>query len=474
MVTTRKSNWLDATPRGSQVVDTVPSLPIDLLVALLSNLGRSLHPYWWHVNGNEDNPESLCNLLRISGRDMHTIFVNCGLAKEGFGVGKSGVGILIDKLGEPCKRTEYSPKLPVLDDNGQITKYKSKTLQYASFGHKETENRALSTHINHGAYDVVTESGKRVAFLDTPGHEAFTAMRARGTKVTDIVIVVVAADDRVMPQTKEPINHAQLAGVPIVIAINKMDKPEANPDKIKEELSGINILVEDWGGKYQSQAISAKTGQGIKELLEKVLLEAELLALQANPNKRARGTVLEAFLDQGRGYVSTLMVQSGTLKVGDVVLAGAYYGKVKAMTDYLTRHVQEAIPSTPVQVLGLNGPPQAGDTFRVTTSDKEAREAAIYKQQIMREQSLRTRTHITLDEIGRRLAIGSFKELNIILKGDVDGSVEALADALLKLSTEEIQVNIIYKSVGAMSQVQKIVSLVHSLQKNIKSRWNSL
>ena len=342
-------------------------------------------------------------------------------------------------------------RAPIVTIMGHVDHGKTSLLDYIRKTQiTQGEAGGITQHI--GAYDVVTESGKRVAFLDTPGHEAFTAMRARGTKVTDIVIVVVAADDRVMPQTKEAINHAQLAGVPIVVAINKMDKPEANPDKIKEELSGINILVEDWGGKYQSQAISAKTGQGITELLEKVLLEAEFLALQANPNKRARGTVLEASLDQGRGYVATLMVQSGTLKVGDVVLAGAYYGKVKAMTDYLTRHVQEAIPSTPVQVLGLNGPPQAGDTFRVTTSDKEAREAAIYKQQIMREQSLRTRTHITLDEIGRRLAIGSFKELNIILKGDVDGSVEALADALLKLSTEEIQVNIIYKSVGAISE----------------------
>ena len=362
-----------------------------------------------------------------------------------------------DLQDETAEETEHDlpedlvDRAPIVTIMGHVDHGKTSLLDYIRKTQiTKEEAGGITQHI--GAYDVVTESGKRVAFLDTPGHEAFTAMRARGTKITDIVIIVVAADDRVMPQTKEAINHAQLAGVPIVVAINKMDKPEANPDKIKEELSGINILVEDWGGKYQSQAISAKTGQGIKELLEKVLLEAELLVLQANPNKKARGTVLEASLDQGKGYVATLMVQSGTLKVGDVVLAGAYYGKVKAMTDYHTRHVKEAIPSTPIQVLGLNGPPQAGDTFRVTASDKEAREAAIYKQQIMREQSLRTRTHITLDEIGRRLAIGSFKELNIILKGDVDGSVEALADALLKLSTEEIQVNIIYKSVGAISE----------------------
>lgn len=342
-------------------------------------------------------------------------------------------------------------RAPIVTIMGHVDHGKTSLLDYIRKTQiTKGEAGGITQHI--GAYDVVTESGKRVAFLDTPGHEAFTAMRARGAKITDIVIIVVAADDRVMPQTKEAINHAQIAGVPIVVAINKMDKPEANPDRIKEELASINILVEDWGGKYQSQAISAKTGQGIHELLEKVLLEAELLALKANPNKKARGTVLEASLDQGKGYVATLMVQSGTLKVGDMVLAGTCYGKVKAMTDHLLRHVKEVIPSTPVQVLGLNGAPQSGDTFRVMASDKEAREVAIRKQQIRREQSLRTKTHITLDEIGRRLAIGNFKELNIVLKGDVDGSVEALADALLKLSTEEIQVNVVYKSVGAISE----------------------
>jgi translation initiation factor IF-2 len=342
-------------------------------------------------------------------------------------------------------------RAPIVTIMGHVDHGKTSLLDYIRKTKiAKEEAGGITQHI--GAYDVVTESGKRVAFLDTPGHEAFTAMRARGAKITDIVIIVVAADDRVMPQTKEAINHAQIAGVPIVVAINKIDKPEANPDRIKEELAGINILVEDWGGKYQSQAISAKTGQGIHELLEKVLLEAELLALQANPNQKARGTVLEASLDQGKGYVATLMVQSGTLKVGDVILAGACYGKVKAMTDHLLHQVKEAIPSTPVQVLGLNGAPQSGDTFRVMASEKEAREVAVRKQQILREQSLRTKTHITLDEIGRRLAIGNFKELNIVLKGDVDGSVEALADALLKLSTEEIQVNIVYKSVGAISE----------------------
>jgi translation initiation factor IF-2 len=342
-------------------------------------------------------------------------------------------------------------RAPIVTIMGHVDHGKTSLLDYI----RKTQTTrgeigGITQHI--GAYDVKTESGARISFLDTPGHEAFTAMRARGAKITDIVIIVVAADDRVMPQTKEAINHAQIAGVPIVVAINKIDKPEANPDKIKEELSSINILVEDWGGKYQSQAISAKTGQGIKELLEKILLEAELLELKANPDKRAQGTVIEASLDQGRGYVATFIVQSGTLRVGDVVLAGAHYGKVKAMTDHLLHHVKEAIPSTPVQVLGLNGAPQAGDAFRVMASDKEARESAIHKQQILREQSLRAKTHITLDEIGRRLAVGNFKELNIVLKGDVDGSVEALADALLKLSTEEIQVNIIHQSVGAISE----------------------
>lgn len=342
-------------------------------------------------------------------------------------------------------------RAPIVTIMGHVDHGKTSLLDYIRKTQiTQEEAGGITQHI--GAYNVTTESGARIAFLDTPGHEAFTAMRARGAKITDVVIIVVAADSKVMPQTKEAINHAQIAGVPIVVAINKIDKPTANPDRIKEELASINILVEDWGGKCQSQVVSAKTGQGVKELLEKVLLEAELLELKANPNKRARGTVLEASLDQGRGYVSTLMVQSGTLNMGDIVLAGAYYGKVKAMTDHLSQHVQTAIPSTPVQVLGLNGAPQAGDAFRVLNSEKEAREAAVQKQQILREQNLRTKPHITLDEIGRRLAIGNFKELNIVLKGDVDGSIEALADALLKLSTEEIKVNIIHKGVGAISE----------------------
>ncbi len=312
------------------------------------------------------------------------------------------------------------------------------------------EAGGITQHI--GAYNVSTSSGKRITFLDTPGHEAFTAMRARGAKVTDIVIIVVGADDGVMPQTKEAINHAQLAGVPIIIAINKVDKPNANPDKIKEELANMNILVEDWGGKYQSQEISAKKGTGVEDLLEKVLLEAEVLELKANPNKGAIGTVIEATLDKGRGYVTTVLVQAGTLHIGDIMLAGAHFGKVKAMFDHLGNKLTEVGPSMPVQMLGLDGAPQSGDKMTVTETEKEAREISTKRQQIIREQSFRTKKHITLDEIGRRLAIGSFQELNIIVKGDVDGSVEALSDSLLKLSTDEIKVNIIHKGVGQITE----------------------
>ncbi|NDB03777.1 MAG: translation initiation factor IF-2, partial [Flavobacteriaceae bacterium] len=286
----------------------------------------------------------------------------------------------------------------------------------------------------------------------TPGHEAFTAMRARGAQVTDLVIIVIAADDDIMPQTKEAISHAQAAGVPIVFAINKIDRPNANPDKIKEGLANMNLLVEDWGGKVQSQDISAKTGEGVTELLEKVLLEAELLELKANPTRMANGTVVEAFLDKGRGYVSTILVQGGTLKVGDFVLAGQHSGKVKAMHDERGQVIKEAGPATPVSVLGLDGAPQAGDKFNVFEDEREAKAIATKRTQLQREQSVRTQRHITLDEIGRRIALGDFKELNIILKGDVDGSVEALTDSFLKLSTEEIQVNIIHKGVGAITE----------------------
>lgn len=312
------------------------------------------------------------------------------------------------------------------------------------------EAGGITQHI--GAYDVMTDQGKRIAFLDTPGHEAFTAMRARGAKITDVAIIVIAADDSVMPQTKEAINHAQVAGVPIVFAINKIDKPGANPDKIKEALSAMNFLVEEWGGKYQCQHVSAKTGEGVEELLDKVLLEAEMLELKANPKKPAIGSVIEASLDKGRGYVATLMIQSGTLKIGDVVLAGSNYGRVKAMFDHRGNRLKEVGPSTPVQMLGLDGAPQAGDKFNVMSSDSEAREVATKRGQILREQSIRTKKHITLDEIGRRLAIGSFKELNVIVKGDVDGSIEALSDSLQKLSTGEVQVNIIHKAVGQISE----------------------
>ncbi len=342
-------------------------------------------------------------------------------------------------------------RAPIVTIMGHVDHGKTSLLDYIRDA-KVTAGEAggITQHI--GAYDVTTESGKRVAFLDTPGHEAFTAMRARGAKITDVAIIVVAADDSVMPQTKEAINHAQVAGVPIVIAINKIDKPNANPDKIKEDLSNMNILVEDWGGKYQCQHVSAKTGEGIDELLDKVLLEAELLELKANPAKPAVGSVVEASLDKGRGFVSTIMVQGGTLKVGDVLLAGPFFGKVKAMFDHRGHKVKEAGPSTPVQMLGLDGAPQAGDRFNVMESDREAREIATKREQILREQTIRTKKHITLDEIGRRLAIGNFKELNVIVKGDVDGSIEALSDSLLKLSTEEVQVNILHKAVGQISE----------------------
>ncbi len=351
----------------------------------------------------------------------------------------------------PDTEEELQPRAPIVTIMGHVDHGKTSLLDYIRKT-KVTASEAggITQHI--GAYDVTTKGGNKIAFLDTPGHEAFTAMRARGAKLTDIAIIVVAADDDVMPQTKEAINHAQVAGVPIVIAINKIDKPTANPEKVKESLAKINILVEDWGGKYQCQAISAKSGQGIDELLEKVLLEAELLNLKANPDRAATGSIIEASLDKGRGYVATLMVQTGTLHIGDVMLAGAHYGRVKAMFDATGGKIKEAGPSTPVQVLGLDGAPQAGEKFSVMESDREARELASKRGQILREQSIRTKKHITLDEIGRRLAIGNFKQLNVIVKGDVDGSVEALSDSLLKLSTKEIQVAIIHRGVGQISE----------------------
>jgi translation initiation factor IF-2 len=346
---------------------------------------------------------------------------------------------------------DLKPRAPIVTIMGHVDHGKTSLLDYIrNTKVVASEAGGITQHI--GAYDVTTKSGKRIAFLDTPGHEAFTAMRARGAKLTDIAIIVVAADDDVMPQTKEAINHAQVAGVPIVIAINKIDKPTANPDKVRESLSKNNILVEEWGGKYQSQEISAKTGKGIEDLLEKVLLESEMLNLKANPERQATGSIIEASLDKGRGYVSTLMVQSGTLRVGDIMVTGSNYGRVKAMFDDTGARIKEAGPSSPVQVLGLDGAPQAGEKFAVYETDREAREVATKRAQLVREQSIRTKKHITLDEIGRRIAIGSFKQLNVIVKGDVDGSVEALSDSLLKLSTPKIQVGIIHKGVGQISE----------------------
>ncbi|HAC25189.1 MAG TPA: translation initiation factor IF-2 [Cytophagales bacterium] len=356
-----------------------------------------------------------------------------------------------EEVVEKESEENQSPRAPIVTIMGHVDHGKTSLLDYIR-NTKVTAQEAggITQHI--GAYDVTTKSGNKIAFLDTPGHEAFTAMRARGAKLTDVAIIVVAADDDVMPQTKEAINHAQVAGVPIVIAINKVDKPTANPQKVRESLSKINILVEDWGGKYQVQEISAKTGKGIDELLEKVLLEAEILNLKANPEKPAVGSIIEASLDKGRGYVATVMVQAGTLKIGDIMLAGSNYGRVKAMYDDTGKRIKEAGPSTPVQVLGLDGAPQAGEKFSVVETDREAREVANKRSQIQREQSIRTKKHITLDEIGRRLAIGSFKQLNIIVKGDVDGSVEALSDSLLKLTTQKVAVNIIHKAVGQISE----------------------
>lgn len=343
------------------------------------------------------------------------------------------------------------PRAPIVTVMGHVDHGKTSLLDYIRKTKVTAdESGGITQHI--GAYSVSLESGQKITFLDTPGHEAFTAMRARGTQVTDLVIIVIAADDDIMPQTKEAISHAQAASVPIVFAINKIDSPNANPDKIKERLAGMNLLVEDWGGKIQSHDISAKEGTGISELLEKVMLEAELLELKANPSKAAQGTVVEAFLDKGRGYVSTILVQAGTLRIGDYILAGQHSGKVRAMQDERGMEVSEAGPSTPVSLLGLDGAPTAGDRFNVFEEEKEAKQIAAKRTQLVREQSVRTQRHITLDEIGRRIALGDFKELNIILKGDVDGSVEALTDSFQKLSTEEIQVNIIHKGVGAITE----------------------
>ena len=352
---------------------------------------------------------------------------------------------------EADREEDLQPRAPIVTVMGHVDHGKTSLLDYIRKANVIAgEAGGITQHI--GAYNVKLEDGRHITFLDTPGHEAFTAMRARGAKVTDIAIIIVAADDDVMPQTKEAIHHAQAAGVPMVFAINKIDKPHADPEKIKGQLANMNLLVEDWGGKYQSQDISAKAGIGVEELLEKVLLEAEMLDLKANPDKRATGSIIESTLDKGRGYVATVLVQNGTLKMGDIVLAGTHYGRVKAMFNERNQRIKEAGPAEPVLILGLNGAPQAGDAFHGFESEQEAREIANKREQLQREQGLRTQKMLTLDEVGRRIALGSFQELNVIVKGDVDGSIEALSDSLIKLSTEQIQVNVIHKAVGQISE----------------------
>ncbi len=352
---------------------------------------------------------------------------------------------------EEDNEEDLQPRAPIVTVMGHVDHGKTSLLDYIRKANVIAgEAGGITQHI--GAYNVKLEDGRHITFLDTPGHEAFTAMRARGAKVTDIAIIIVAADDNVMPQTKEAINHAMAAGVPIVFAINKVDKPHANPEKIKEELAAMNFLVEEWGGKYQSQDISAKKGTGVHDLLEKVLLEAEMLDLKANPDRKATGSIIESSLDKGRGYVATMLVANGTLKMGDIVLAGTSYGKVKAMFNERNQRIKEAGPSEPVLILGLNGAPAAGDTFHVIDTEQEARDIANKREQLQREQGLRTQKLLTLDEVGRRLALGDFHELNVIVKGDVDGSVEALSDSLIKLSTEQVQVNVIHKGVGQISE----------------------
>ena len=352
---------------------------------------------------------------------------------------------------EEDQEEDLEPRSPIVTVMGHVDHGKTSLLDYIRKANVIAgEAGGITQHI--GAYNVKLEDGRHITFLDTPGHEAFTAMRARGAKITDLAIIIVAADDNVMPQTVEAINHAAAAGVPIVFAINKIDKPHANPEKIKEELAGMNYLVEDWGGKYQSQDISAKKGIGVPELMEKVLLEAELLDLKANPNRNATGSIIESSLDKGRGYVATVLVQNGTLRVGDIILAGNHFGKVKAMFNERNQRIKEAGPATPALILGLNGAPQAGDTFNVLDTEQEAREIASKREQLQREQGLRTTKILTLEDIGRRRAIGNFQELNIIVKGDVDGSIEALSDSLIKLSTDEIQVNVLHKAVGEISE----------------------
>ncbi|MCD6180296.1 MAG: translation initiation factor IF-2, partial [Bacteroidales bacterium] len=377
------------------------------------------------------------------------------IVAEEFGFKVEFVGVEVQEtlheFDQEDKESDLVPRHPVVTVMGHVDHGKTKLLDFIRKANVVAgEAGGITQHI--GAYEVQLENKRKITFLDTPGHEAFTAMRARGAKVTDVSIIVIAADDDVMPQTKEAINHAQAAGIPIVFAINKIDKPNANPDNIRNQLSTMNILVEEWGGKYQSQEISALKGDGVDELLEKVLLEAEMLELKANPNKNAVGTIIESSLDKGRGYVSKMLVQAGTLRVGDMILAGSTYGKVKAMYNERNQTLKEAGPSTPILMLGLNSAPQAGDGFNVISDEHEAKAIATKRLQLQREQGIRTQKHITLDEIGRRLAIGDFKELNVIVKADVDGSVEALSDSLIKLTTDEVQLNVIHKSVGQISE----------------------
>ncbi len=346
---------------------------------------------------------------------------------------------------------DLQPRAPIITVMGHVDHGKTSLLDYIRKSNVIAgEAGGITQHI--GAYNVQMENGKHITFLDTPGHEAFTAMRARGAKITDIAIIIIAADDNVMPQTKEAINHAMAAGVPIVFAINKVDKPAADPNRIKEELANMNMLVEDWGGKYQSQEVSAKKGLGVEELMEKVLLEAEMLELKANPDRKATGSVIESTLDKGRGYVATVLVQNGTLRIGDIVVAGTQWGKVKAIFNERNQRIKEVRPAEPALILGLNGAPAAGDTFNVVESEREAREITGKREQLQREQGLRTQKMLTLDEVGRRIALGTFQTLNIIVKGDVDGSIEALSDSLIKLSTETIQINVIHKAVGQISE----------------------
>ena len=410
----------------------------------------------------------LATLLDIAVEDLISSCMKLGMVVSiNQRLDAESILLLADEYGHEVEFSSVEEELKIDEEQGDFIDNESRAPVVAVMGHvdhgktslldyvrktriAEGEAGGITQHI--GAYEVITKEGRKITFLDTPGHAAFTAMRARGAKVTDVAVIVVAADDNVMPQTEEAINHVKIAGVPFLIAVNKMDKEGAQPDKVREQLSKRNVLVEEWGGKCQSQDISAKTGLGVDDLLEKVLLEADILDLKANKEKRAVGSVLESSLDKGRGYVAHILIENGTLRKHDVILSGQYHGRVKAMFNHLGKAIAQAGPSTPVQILGLDGPPQAGDRFNVLESEKEARDIAHKRRQFIREQALRTQKHITLDEIGRRLAIGSFKELNLILKADVGGSVEALSDALLKLSTEEVQVNMIHKAVGSISE----------------------